>query len=151
MELLRPRALTDVIACVEFLVDVILDRDRAEIGILAVEAALGRLVGVLEPVIADERSAFAEPAVDVMPEAGRPLGLGRDQRSGAVGVGQAGIGAAKGELADQAGLAGSRIGVDRRARIRIVAIERDDIDMARRRPRSRRAAERRRSGSPSTR
>ena len=45
----------------EVFVDAILDRDRAEIGVLAVEPALGRLVGVLEPVVADERRAFAAP------------------------------------------------------------------------------------------
>ena len=96
----------------EVFVDAIVDRDGAEIGVLAVEAALGRLVGVLEPVVADERR-LAQRRGDVMPEAGRALGLGRHLRSGAVGVGQAGIGGAKGELADQAGLAGDGIGVDR--------------------------------------
>ena len=45
----------------EFFVDTIIDRDGAEVGILAVEPALRRLVGMLEPVIADERFAFAAP------------------------------------------------------------------------------------------
>jgi hypothetical protein len=42
----------------------------------------------------------------------------------------AGVNGAKGELADQAGLAGNGIVVDHSARIEVVAIERDDIAMA---------------------
>jgi len=71
----------------ELFVDTIVDRDRTVIGILTVEAALGRLVGVLEPVVADE-VAFLQGRGDLSPKAGRALGLGRHLRSGAVAVGQ---------------------------------------------------------------
>ena len=113
----------------ELQIDIVTDCYRPEIGILAIEAALRRLIGVLEPVIADNR-APARGGHDVAPEARRPLGLRRHQRAGAVGIGQAGVNGAKGELADQAGLAGGGIAIDRDARIEVVAIERDDIAMA---------------------
>ena len=71
-----------------------------------------------------------QPFGDVMREGGGALALRRHHRSGAVGVGQPGVGAAKGELAEQAGLAGEGIGIERAVRIGPVAIERDDIDMA---------------------
>ena len=87
----------------EVLVNKIVDLDRAEIGILAVEATFRRLVGMLEPVVTDKRRLSQCPS-DVTPEGGGTLGLGSDQRSGAVGVRQPGIGAAKREFADQAGL-----------------------------------------------
>ena len=35
----------------EVLIDPVVDRARAEIGVLAVEAAFGRLIGVFEPVV----------------------------------------------------------------------------------------------------
>ena len=108
----------------ELQIDIVTDCYRPEIRILAIEAALRRLIGVLEPVIADNR-APAQGGHDVAPEARRPLGLRRHQRAGAVGIGQAGVNGAKGELADQAGLAGGGIAIDRGARIEVVAIERD--------------------------
>ena len=78
----------------EFLVDVVFDRDRAEIRILAIEAALRPLIGVFEPVIADDR-APAQGGCDVAPETRRPLGLRRHQRAGSVGIGEAGANGAK--------------------------------------------------------
>ena len=113
----------------ELQIDIVTDCYRPEIGILAIEAALRRLIGVLEPVIADDR-APAQGGRDVAPETRRPLDLRRHQRAGAVGIGQDGVNGAKGELADQAGLAGNGIVVDHSARIDVVAIERDDIAMA---------------------
>src|SRR6516165_3721061 len=114
----------------EFLVYVIANRHRSEIGVFAVEAALGWLVRVLEPVIADERR-LSHSGSHVMPEASGALGLSRDQRPGAIGVGQARIRTAEGEFADQTGLPGSRIGVDHFARIKVIAIERNDVGMTR--------------------
>ena len=69
----------------EVLVNKIIDLDRAEIGILAIEATFRRLVGMLEPVVTDKRRPLQRRS-DVMPEGGGALGLGSDQRSGAVGV-----------------------------------------------------------------
>ena len=84
---------------------------------------------MFEPVIADDR-APAQGGRNVASKARRPLGLRRHQQAGAVGIGQAGVKGAKGELADQAGLAGGGIAIDRGARIEVVAIERDDIAIA---------------------
>jgi hypothetical protein len=106
----------------QFVVDMVLDRHGAEIRILAIEAAFGRLIGVLEPVIADD-CPLAQRRADVSRKATRALGLRLDLRPGAAGVGQAGVGGAKRKLADQARLAGGGINVDRLAGIELVAIE----------------------------
>ena len=106
-----------------------------------------RLIGVLEPVIADD-IARMQSGGHVMLKTCRPLGLGRDQRSRTVAIGQTGIGAAKGELADQARLAGSRIGFDDRRRITIVAVERYDVVVTPGVVDHLRAMERRRTDSP---
>ena len=86
-----------VIARGQFVVDAVLDRHRAEIGILAVEAAFRRLVGVLEPVIADDvrlaqrradvgrkaaaRSACVATIGPAPPVLGRPESAARKENS----------------------------------------------------------------------
>jgi hypothetical protein len=78
----------------EVFVGKIIDRNRTEIGILAVEATFRRLIGMLEPVVTDQRRPLQRRS-DVMPEAGGALGLGSDQWSGTVGVWSSGISAAE--------------------------------------------------------
>ena len=124
-------------------VDTVLDRDRAEIGILAVEAPCRWLVGMFEPVIADD--------VRVL-ERGRDVGAERGGASAWFAttgpaprvLGRPEFGAAKRELADQQRLAAALVNGKRVRRIGAVAIERDDVDVSRRSgDRWRRTADRR--------
>ena len=85
---------------------------------------------MFEPVVPDERG-LSQGGCHVVPKVGRPLSLGCDQRPAAIGVRQAGIRTAKRKLADQAGLAGGGIGVNRVARIDVIAIDRDEVGVAR--------------------
>ena len=102
----------------ELVVDPVLDRNPAEIRVFAIEAAFRRLVCVLEPAVADERPAMQRPS-DVAAETGRTLGLGRHLRPGSIGIGQS----------DKAGLADRSIGVEGGGWLRVVTIERDNIEV----------------------
>src|SRR3974390_1547009 len=112
-----------------FVVNPVLVCNRAEIRVLAVEAAFRRLVRVLEPVVADERPAMQCPSY-VTAETRRTLGLGRHLRPRSIGIGQSGIGSTKREFANKAGLAGRSIGVEGGGWLRGVAIEMDNIRVA---------------------
>lgn len=106
----------------------IINGDDAVIGVLSVEAALGRLIGVQEPMVTDE-SGLLQASADVTLKAPRALALAGNTRAGPDRVGQSGIIATEGELSDQAWPAATGIRLNGRSRIIIIAIKPDDIEV----------------------
>ncbi len=70
----------------EFAVNSIINRDYSKIRIFPIEAARGGLIGMFEPVIADDGWAL-ERSHDIFSESRRPLGLSCNQGPSTVGVG----------------------------------------------------------------
>ena len=94
-------------------IDLIFDRHRAEIRIFTVKTSFSRLIGMLEPVIANHRR-LPQGRGDVAFEALGALDLARHPRSAAVCIGQARIVTAEGEFGNQARLPACRISIDNR-------------------------------------
>ena len=110
-------------------IDLIFNRHRAEIRIFAVKASFSRLIGMLEPVIANH-GRLPQGCSDVAFEALGALDLARHPRSAAACIGQAGIVTAEGKFGNQARFPACRISIDNCTWVEVVTIERDHIEVA---------------------
>ena len=98
-----------------------LNSHSAEIRVFAIKASFGRLIGMLEPVIADH-GRFSPGGRNITLEAAGALDLSGHPRSGTAGNRQAKIVTAKGKFGDQAWLPNYRIRINTVLKLRRVAI-----------------------------
>ena len=110
----------------EFFVNLIIDGYDPKVRIFSIEAALGRLVGMLKPV-APDNDRLREGGGDVAPVCSCALGLCGHQWPSAICIWQAGVGAAEREFADETRFASVTVGIDYWTGIEVITIDRDNV------------------------